>query len=309
VSLIFNNMQKTNDDYPDSLASFQEYIKYIKQVKARQYKKGSMEPGSHILIYSDGEVEVQDDSDWIRDLTRENIEKNPGPGPVRRKNNKKRNPKYSQEQQKIMAEMMRRIALRERRMMVPKYYDVSSSSAVSASGVLIKWSGVPIGFAQSQRETNMVMTNMDLTFVLFYNFSSAALLQDITAHFRIDTFLWFSDDTVDSPQLADILTQYTTPYIAKYNPEQKRKYRILKRIKRCVIGFGDSVTSSYVPTSLSERTIDIVQRMRAPVRFALGSVTTGTGHLYSWITSDSAFTPHPSAQWCGRIEYTDDWSA
>jgi len=128
---------------------------------------------------------------------------------------------------------------------------------------------------------------------------------------RVILFRWWGDSAAAAPVVADILklgasnTDYT---IANYNYDNKEKYKILSDFCHVVynapIYNGSAIAVEPGPGHVWIHREDI-QKVGNPVVYYNNNANTGSGHVYVWYISDSAFSPHPTITYALALEYDD----
>lgn len=117
------------------------------------------------------------------------------------------------------------------------------------------------------------------------------------------------------PVLTDILDNTAaTPTVAPYNYENRDRYHIV--YDSCLTTFNmptwnGSATlynpgpDSYKVAFKKPHVITGRRLGKKYIDYLPSNYAYGTNRLYLLLVSDSTFTPHPFAQFCGQIDYTD----
>jgi hypothetical protein len=199
-----------------------------------------------------------------------------------------------------------------------KFYQSSMTpNAVSNSGTIALLSGVSQGVTHSGRVGD-VMSLKSLQF----NFDCIAsqttlggwLGGDAYNNMRLIIFRWHQNTAAGAPILSDVLTTLTSyTYLAPYN-EDNLESGVLKILYDKTFILENSPYWNGSTTLFASGQSSIHNAMNVMIsKSKLGpqdvvfndTATTGIGHVYSLMVSDSAATPHPYAQASYTLKYSD----
>jgi hypothetical protein len=117
---------------------------------------------------------------------------------------------------------------------------------------------------------------------------------DTTNVGRIVVLRWNQDDSSSAPASVGDLLQTVSPW-SPYNRDNFRAKKFSVIYDRC---FFVGATG---PNISGDR---FVKKMNSQIAFQ-ATATTGTGHLYAFMVSDSTAVAHPVFSFIGRVSYTD----
>lgn len=159
------------------------------------------------------------------------------------------------------------------------------TGTVTTAGVVYDLCQVPPGTSSNQR---VGMTIQPVVLNLKVN----AVIADTYNIIRCIVFRWIDDDTVNAPLVTDILLP--TPSVLQFpNQYQTASYQILMD-KRWILN------NYSAHTCLFSKKL----KLKKLIRFN-GSGTTGFGHIYVLLISDSGSASHPVYTIASRLDYYD----
>lgn len=199
-----------------------------------------------------------------------------------------------------------------------KYYQSSIAPVgVSNSGLLTNLSALTQGVTHSGRVGDVVsLKSLDFNFDAIASQATlgAWLAGDAYNNMRLIIFRWFQDNAIP-PVLADVLntglTSYT--YLAPYNEDRIGEGTVKILYDRTYIlentPYWNGTTTLFASGNSS---IHNTMNFHIP-KSELGNrklvfndtATTGVGHVYALMISDSSATPHPYGQGSFTLKYTD----
>lgn len=166
-----------------------------------------------------------------------------------------------------------------------KSFDQGFSATVSSTGTMLKLTPIPQDDTDSGRDGDQLLLSHLQNKISFIG-------ADTTQLFRMITFRWNQDDTT-APVAADLLQTVSVygPYVR--DNERAKKFTILEDLF-----LGTSING---PNCLT-RTFD--RKFSSKIAFQAAS-TSGTGHLYTFMITDSLAVTHPSIAFIFRSYYYD----
>jgi hypothetical protein len=167
-----------------------------------------------------------------------------------------------------------------------KSFDTGFSAAVSTAGTLQKISTIPQGDTDSTRDGDQLnIVRIDL--LGSFQFADA-----INAG-RLIIFRWNQDDSSAAPVVADIL-QTLTPYSPMNRDNLRAKKFSVLHDQLCLVGAtGPNISS-----------INLKRFFPSKINFQ-ATATTGNGHIYVYMVSDSGAVTHPQFSYVARVWFTD----
>lgn len=200
-----------------------------------------------------------------------------------------------------------------------KYYQSSfTPNAISNSGTITNLSALSQGVTHSGRVGDVVSLKE-----LQFNFDCIAsqatlgtwLAGDAYNNIRLILFRWFEDSATAAPTVSSVLntglTVYT--YLSPYNEDSLESGSLRILFDRTYI-LENTPYWNGTTTLFASGQSSIHNTMNAVIpKSLLGDrdlvfndiLTTGVGHVYALMISDSASTPHPYAQAAFTLKYTD----
>jgi hypothetical protein len=216
---------------------------------------------------------------WIKDLTRECIESNPGPRTIKNNNNNKRNTK-----QVIVRSVLPR----------PNETVAQASISVTLPGsILPGFIDIIQGTGPGTRVTQFVhLTGMILRWKL------SMFNSDVITTTRLIIFQWYPDTTLLGPGPGDILI--TVDVLGAYNrANQGTVFKILSDRTYSQAGTGSVPTTS----SIINGTFRLpMKQIRRDLTYS-SSLAFGANQIFMLALSDSAVTPFPSLQTIATTYY------
>jgi len=168
-----------------------------------------------------------------------------------------------------------------------KSFDAGFGTTVDNVGVVQKLTTIPQNDTDSGRDGDALR-------IVRTEFKSAVAYSDTTNVLRIVIVRWNQDDSSSAPTAVTDVLQTATPF-SPYSRDNLRakKFTIWHDHLYAVSNVGPGVEKhSYVSNAVSN------------IAFQ-ATATTGTGHLYAFIISDSSGIPHPSLNFVHRTTFTD----
>jgi len=190
---------------------------------------------------------------------------------------------FSKQQRKLMKTIINQkiLAVQEK-----KSFDVGFATTVADTGATARLTAIPQGDTDSSRQGDHVK-------LLKGELISAASYSDTTNCLRLIIYRWNQDDSSSAPTVSDIL-QTTSPYSPlNRDNERARKFDVIVDHQYVVSNVGQGVDKFRCSMNL-----------KSQIAFQ-ATATSGTGHLYYFVVSDSAGVPHPSLSFIWRTYYTD----
>jgi hypothetical protein len=166
-----------------------------------------------------------------------------------------------------------------------KSFDAGFNSTVSSAGTIFKLTTIPQDDSDSGRDGDQL---------LIYKVQAkiAYIGADATQTFRMIFFRWNQDDT--TPPVGGDLLQTITPYSPlNRDNERAKKFSI---IEDYLVGTSN--------TGINIHTHSCDKKYTSKIAFQAAS-TTGTGHLYAYMLSDSLAVTHPTIAYVFRTYYYD----
>lgn len=165
-------------------------------------------------------------------------------------------------------------------------FDTGVATTFDNTGSLVKLTTIPQGDTDSSRQGDHVKLHS-------IRMKGAVTYSDTTNTFRLIILRWNQDDSSSAPVVGDI-TQSLTPYSPIHRDnERAKKFDVISDELLGVANVGPGIV-----------TFNWEKQMKSIIAFQ-ATATTGTGHLYAYIISDSAGLPHPSMSFVFRSYYTD----
>jgi hypothetical protein len=187
------------------------------------------------------------------------------------------------------------------------YNDTSVfASGLTTTPLLTILTSLPQGSGQEGRTADTVrLVALEYVFQFAYNFSATVLAQDNFDWIRFGVFRWMQNSASVSPTTA-LLWQVAPSTALTLSPwlfEQQHTYQVKLDERALVSGFYNTLSTTSVPTSNSSVTFQGVIRFRGDKVMFNAAANTATGHLYSFVFSDSAIAPHPIGNQYMRLIY------
>lgn len=170
-----------------------------------------------------------------------------------------------------------------------KYFDVNNAGGVTNVTAINKLSGVPQGQNDSQRiGDKLSLRNLQ------YRLEMAC--GDAYNRIRITILRWNRDDNTDVVTAGRVYQNLGLSLHSPFNFDSLRKgdFTILYDKVHNLVLNQDTTIKNLVKTI----------KVKSGINFNAGG-TTGEGHLYTLLTSDSGAVTHPSINEYSRITYTD----
>lgn len=167
-----------------------------------------------------------------------------------------------------------------------KSFDQGFGSTVDSTGTILKLTTITQGDTDSARDGDHIKL---LSVEMRGQFNYA----DTTNALRNIIFRWNQDDTSSTPTVGDIL-QSSSPFSAlNRDNERARKFDIIHDAFLVVANVGPGTVSDCFK-----------KNMKSIIAFQ-ATASTGTGHLYQMLISDSGAATHPSFNSIFRTYFTD----
>lgn len=170
-----------------------------------------------------------------------------------------------------------------------KYFDVVNAGSLTNVTAINKFSGVPQGQNDSQRiGDKLTLRNLQYTMEM-----SCA---DTFNRIRITIIRWNRDDNSDVVSAGRVYQNLGLSLHSPFNFDSLRKgdFTILyDKVHNLVFGQSNTI-----------KNVKKLIKVKSGINFNAGG-TTGEGHLYSLLTSDSGAATHPAINEYTRITYTD----
>jgi len=127
-----------------------------------------------------------------------------------------------------------------------------------------------------------------------FEFRGSVAFADTTNVLRLIIFRWNQDDSSAAPSSVGDIFQSVSPY-SPYNRDNERahKFDIVVDHLFGVANVGPGIEN-----------LVLIKQMKSAIAFQ-ATATTGTGHLYYAVLSDSSGVPHVGLQFITRVYYTD----
>lgn len=170
-----------------------------------------------------------------------------------------------------------------------KYFDTNNAGVLTNVSALNKLTGVPQGTTDSQRVGDkLTLKNLQYTLQMVGS--------DSYNRFRITIIRWNRDDNADVPTSGRIYQNLGLTIHSPFNFDSLRKgdFTVLH----------DKVYYTVLNQSNALKDIKKYIKVGSGINFNAGG-TTGEGHLYSVLTSDSGVAPHPAINEYSRAVYSD----
>jgi len=165
-------------------------------------------------------------------------------------------------------------------------FDTGVGTSFDNTGSLTKLTTIPQGDTDSSRQGDHVKLHS-------IRMAGSCSYADTTNAIRLIILRWNQDDSSSAPVVGDIL-QTSSPYSpVNRDNERAKKFDILSDELYGVANVGPGVA-----------VWKWEMKLRSQIAFQSGA-TTGTGHLYAYIISDSSASTHPSVAFILRTYYTD----
>lgn len=168
-----------------------------------------------------------------------------------------------------------------------KSFDTGFSSSVSTTGTLQKLTTIPQDDTDSGRDGDALRV---VRLSLMAVFSAA----DTINICRLIIVRWNQDDSSSAPVSITDLLQTASP-LSPYNRDNVRA-------KKFTVWFDHFFAVALSAPAIEKASFD--RKAYSNIAFQ-ATATTGTGHFYAFMVSDSAAIAHPVLSYVARVWYTD----
>jgi hypothetical protein len=157
--------------------------------------------------------------------------------------------------------------------------------------------------SQGQRIGNTIFVK-DLRFNYQVSLGVGTFGNDLENVVRVIIFQWIPDNNLESPIFGDIFIEAvgSYPYLAHYNPDTKRKYRVLYDRTHCLSNTAGNKFTEVVHAVLKPPIQKLV--LDQDSTFGFGAILV-SGSIWSIMISDSSITPNPVVDYSTVFYYTD----
>jgi len=168
-----------------------------------------------------------------------------------------------------------------------KSFDTGFGSTVDNTGSISKLTTIPQNDTDSGRDGDHVK-------LLRLELRASFVFADATNSGRLIIAKWTQDDSSAAPSSITNVLQTATPY-SPYDRDNERagKFIVIYDHLFVVGATGPNIES-----------IDVSIPLKGQIAFQ-ATATTGTGHIYAFMVSDSSAVTHPVFNWVARTYFTD----
>jgi len=168
-----------------------------------------------------------------------------------------------------------------------KSFDAGFASTVSSTGTILKLSTIPQDDSDSGRDGDAVRVNR-------VSLHGTFTFADTANTGRLIVARWNQDDSSSAPSAVTDVLQTASPY-SPYNRDNFRA-------KKFTVWFDEFVAVGATGPNIEKFKCD--RSAMSNISFQ-ATATTGTGHFYAFMISDSSASIHPGFAFIARVWYTD----